>query len=200
MKLPFGSEGEVLSPKPKHQSPKILEGEIGSSLEENVLGSHVRLYVKSVKTVTGVNEFERRIPFSKPGQPPGRVEIEGKIAAGTYVAKAYTTEKEVTYEFVLSDEQQRIIGWVTEIGPRLGLDVHVIDVGRENFLHRVIQEEFEKIKSFPPLVDNSGKILEGILTKEQVETFLSNAVKLRLSRQNRAPHSHSLRPPFKKRN
>jgi hypothetical protein len=142
------------------------------------LGSHVRLYVKSVKTVTGVNEFERRIPFSKPGEPPGRVEMEGKISTGTYVIKAYATEKEVAYEFVLSDEQQRIISWVTEISSRLGLDVQVIDVGRENFLHRVIQEEFEKIKSFPTLEDNSGKMLQGILTKEQVETFLSNAVKL----------------------
>jgi hypothetical protein len=84
------------------------------------LGPRFRLYIKSVKTVTGINEFERRTPFNKLGEPPARVEIEGKRTTGTYVMKAYMTEKELAYELVLTDEQQRIINWVKEISARLG--------------------------------------------------------------------------------
>jgi hypothetical protein len=136
------------------------------------VGSQVTAYVKSVKTITGTKEFERRTPVSKLGDSPDRIELDGKRAGGTFVVKAYVTEMEPAYEFVLSEEQQMIVDLTKETASRLGLEVKVIDVGKESVLHRAIQKEFEKIRLFPTLVSDSGMMLEGISTKEQIEAFL----------------------------
>jgi hypothetical protein len=136
------------------------------------MGAQVTVYVKSVKTIVGTKEFERRTPVSKLGDSPDRIELDGKRAGGTFVVKAYVTEKEPAYEFVLSEEQQLIVDLIEKTASGLRLEVKVIDVGRENVLRRAIQKEFEKIRLFPTLVSDSGMMLEGISTKEQIESFL----------------------------
>ena len=138
------------------------------------MGPQVRVYVKSVKTLTGTEQFERRTPMvSRLGDYPDRVELEGKIPDGTFVVRTYATETELMYEFVLPEEQQVIVDLTKKIASELGLEVKVIDVGKENVLHRAIQKEFEKIRLFPTLVNDSGMMLEGISTREQIEAFLS---------------------------
>jgi hypothetical protein len=138
------------------------------------MGSEVTVYVKGVKTLTGTKEFERRTPsISKLGDSPDRIELEGKRASGTFVMKTYVTEMEPAYEYVLPEEQQIIVDLTKKTASKLGLEVKVIDVGKENVLHRAIQKEFEKIRLFPTLVSDSGMMLEGISTKEQIEVFLS---------------------------
>jgi hypothetical protein len=137
----------------------------------------VIVYVKSVKTPVGIKEFERRIPISKLGDSPDRIEVEGKITGGTFVAKAYVTEREPAYEFVLSEDQQVIIDLTRKTASKLGLEVKVIDVSKENALHRAIQREFEKVRFFPTLVSDSGMMLEGVSTKEQIEVFSSKVAK-----------------------
>lgn len=138
------------------------------------MGSQVTVYVKSVKTLTDTKQFERRTPrLSKLGDSPDRIELEGKRADGTFLMKTYVTETELIYEFVLPEEQQGIVDLANETASKLGLEVKVIDVGKENVLHRAIQKEFEKIRVFPTLVSDLGMMLEGISTKEQIEAFLS---------------------------
>lgn len=141
------------------------------------MGFQVTVYVKSVEALVGIDEFERRTPISKLGDNPDRIELEGKRTSGTFVAKAYVTETKPTYEFVLSEDQKIIIDLTKKIASRLGLKVNVIDVGKENALHRAIQKRFKKIRLFPTLVSHSGMMLEGISTKEQIEVFLSNVAK-----------------------
>jgi predicted DsbA family dithiol-disulfide isomerase len=129
--------------------------------------------VKSVKTVTGTRETERETLLRKPLSTPDRVKVEGRIAAGTFRIRTFETETEPTHEFVLSEDQQKTADVVKEIASRYGLEVEVVDVARENVLHRAIQKEFEKIRIFPTLIVSSGEKIEGKVTKEQIESFLS---------------------------
>lgn len=138
--------------------------------------SRVRLYVKSVKTVTGTRETERETLLRKPLSTPDRVKVEGRIAAGTFRIRTFETETEPTHEFVLSEDQQKTADVVKEIASRYGLEVEVVDVARENVLHRAIQKEFEKIRIFPTLIVSSGEKIEGKVTKEQIESFLSRVL------------------------
>jgi hypothetical protein len=141
-----------------------------------VSNSRVRLYVKSVKTVTGTRETERETLLRKPLSTPDRVKVEGRIAAGTFRIRTFETETEPTHEFVLSEDQQKTADVVKEIASRYGLEVEVVDVARENVLHRAIQKEFEKIRIFPTLIVSSGEKIEGKVTKEQIESFLSRVL------------------------
>ena len=75
-------------------------------------------------------------------------------------------------DFVLSDDQEKIVEMVKEIASNLGLEVEVVDVAKENALHKAIKRE-PKITTYPTLMTDSGEKIEGELTKEQVEPFLS---------------------------
>jgi hypothetical protein len=75
-------------------------------------------------------------------------------------------------DFVLPDEQKRIVEMVKEIAYKLGLEVEVVDVAKENALHKVFKRE-PKITTYPTLMTDSGEKIEGELTKEQIEPFLS---------------------------
>ena len=110
----------------------------------------VVLYVKSVKTIVGQQtETVRYVNYG----------------AGRQI-------KEVIYDFVLPEDQQRIVDMVRSIGPRLLLDVEIIDVAKENVLRRITQEERERISVFPTLVAEKGNRFEGEMTEEKVESFL----------------------------
>jgi hypothetical protein len=95
--------------------------------------------------------------------------------------KTYATETELKYEFVLPEEQQVIVDLKKKIASELGSEIKVIDVGKENVLHRAIHKEFEKIRLFPTLVSDSGMMLEGISTREQIDVFLSKIEGVRQS-------------------
>jgi hypothetical protein len=92
---------------------------------------------------------------------------------GTFVLKAYETETEPQYEFVLSDEQQKVVEKVKEVALKHGLEVEVIDVTRESLLHRAIEEGLGRIGTFPTLVAGSGGKIEGKMTRKQIESVLS---------------------------
>ena len=112
--------------------------------------SGIRLYVKSVKVVTGTMQVQH-----------------------VRLRESYPVETEPKHEFVLDEDQQKIVELVREIAVKHRLEVEVVDVTRENVLRRTIQEELERIKTFPTLVVDSGKKFEGEMTKEQVESVFS---------------------------
>lgn len=87
--------------------------------------------------------------------------------------ESYAVETEPKHEFVLDEDQQKIVELVREIAVKHRLEVEVVDVTRENVLRRTIQEERERIKTFPTLVVDSGKKFEGEMTREQVESVFS---------------------------
>lgn len=138
-------------------------------------GASVRLFVKSVKTVTGETEFERRTIVNKIGDSPDRIEIEGKRMEGTFQVKAYETETEPQYEFILPEDQQHVIETVREVASKHGLEVEIIDVAKESVLHRAVQEQIERVRIFPTLVVGTALKIEGDMTKKQIESILAHA-------------------------
>jgi hypothetical protein len=133
----------------------------------------IRLYVKSVKTVTGTVETEHEVFGPSTLDRPNRVKIEGKVSNGTFRLRQFAIEKEPKYEFILSEDQQKIVETVNDISQRYSLEVEVVDFTRKNVLRRIIKEKQEKIKVFPTLITDSGRRIEGKMTDEKVESFLS---------------------------
>jgi hypothetical protein len=119
--------------------------------------SRIRLYVKGVKTVTGT--------------------FQGWQVRGFGRARGPWQEREPEYEFVLSEDQQKIVDMVREAAFQYDLEVDVIDVARENPLHRVFQREFDRIEVFPTLSTDSGETLMAGFTKQRIEDFLSKTEK-----------------------
>lgn len=62
---------------------------------------------------------------------------------------------------------------VQKLASRHGLKVEVIDVTKEDVLHRTIQREFARIRVFPTLTTSSGDKIEGKITEKEVESILS---------------------------
>jgi short-subunit dehydrogenase len=73
----------------------------------------------------------------------------------------------------LPDDQKAAVEIVRRLCEKHGIEVRIVDVTRENLLHRVVQEEVSKIKTFPTLITDSGRRLEGSFSEEQVESLLS---------------------------
>ena len=63
---------------------------------------------------------------------------------------------------------------LTKLNMRVGCNfpVKVEDLTKENGFSTWRQVHFEKTKTFRALVNDTGEIKEGIMTKEQIETFL----------------------------
>jgi hypothetical protein len=116
--------------------------------------SKIRLYVKSVKTVTGTVEVEREY-IPRPRLPP-------------------TVKTEPKHEYILPEDQQKTIEMIKSIASKYGLKVEVVDVARENVFHREMQKEREKIRIFPTLIVSSGERIEGNIPEQQVEELLSD--------------------------
>ena len=57
-----------------------------------------------------------------------------------------------------------------------GRTLHIVDVGRESGLRRIISEHLHHLDSFPVLVRPDGRRLEGVqsFTEENLERFLSD--------------------------
>jgi hypothetical protein len=110
----------------------------------------LRLFVKSVKTITGTAEVTH-----------------------ARLRESHAVEIEPMHDYVLAEDQQKVVEIVREVARRHNLGVEVVDLTRENILYRVIQEEREKIKVFPALVADSGEKIEGDISEEKAESFLS---------------------------
>jgi hypothetical protein len=133
----------------------------------------VIIYVKSVKTVTGVEEVERELLGRYVGHAPSRVKVEGKVSDGTFRLRQFEETTVPEYEFILPDDQQRFVGTVKEVAATYGIEVEVVDVTKENVLKREIQEHFKNLSVFPTAITNDGKRIERNVTKTQLEKLLS---------------------------
>ena len=116
-------------------------------------GSGIRLYVKSVKTFIGT--------------------LRGLQVDGFGRGRRVYSEREPEYEFVLPEDQQKVVDMVKEVARRYFLGVEVVDVAEENVLRRMIQREQEKIKIFPTLIADRETKIEGEMTEKQVTSLLS---------------------------
>lgn len=134
------------------------------------MSHQVTLYVKSEKTaVKNVQEgYQNITSIYNVGMLGG--------GAGTYYS-VYDTKTGTEYGFLLPEDQQRMLGDINKIASEYGLKVEVIDLAKKNAFTKHRLEHSEKIKTLPSLVNDSGEIAEGVLTKEQIEAFLSKTAK-----------------------
>jgi len=114
--------------------------------------SVVKLYVKSVKTVTGSIDFER-LYTRRSRLPP-------------------TIEKKPIRKLMLPEDQERTVAIVKNIASKYGLDVEVVDMARRNVLQRVLEERKARIKTFPTILASPEGRLEGNITEDQVTSLL----------------------------
>jgi len=126
----------------------------------------VTLYVKSVKTVIGTEKIDRH--YFQAG-PPVKV-------SGYRLIPKHEVDTIAKYSFVLPENQNGTVKMVKEVAAKHGFKLEVVDVTKENILHRVLQEEIKRIKTFPTLITDSGEKIEGNITKEQVELLLRKTI------------------------
>ena len=119
---------------------------------------NIRLYVKSVKTVTGTVEIEREYT------PRRRLPT--------------TAKTEPKHEYILPEDQQKTAEMVKGIASKFDVKVEVVDVARENVFRREMQKEQEKIRIFPTLIVSSGERIEGKISEQRVEELLSDTHQL----------------------
>jgi hypothetical protein len=123
-------------------------------------GSKVRLYVRSVRIVTGTRKVERE----------------------TLLRRVRSVETEPTHGYILPEDQQKAAEMVRRIARKYGLEVEMVDLAKENVLRRVLQKEKEGIRILPTLMARSGVRLEGSLTEMQVESVFSRLAEAEFQR------------------
>ena len=134
------------------------------------------IYVKSKKVVVGETSVTEShlIPPSR-GHPANVVSPRMRDAWDTvYDAwdTVYETRTERKHDYVLADEQKAVLETVKRLCEKHGFELKIIDVTRENLVRRAVQEVIRKVKSFPILMTDSGRRLEGNVSEEQIELFL----------------------------
>jgi hypothetical protein len=77
-------------------------------------------------------------------------------------------------EFDVPEDQQEIVSMVKETARNHGFEVEVVDVTEENVLRRDIQEHAKHIHSFPTVITDDGRRIEGDITRQQVEALLTS--------------------------
>jgi len=128
--------------------------------------------VESVKRPVGTDqharEFYRVDPLTMPqsGATP---------AGGHHVIQEHKVETVTRFEFVLPEEQMRLLGMVESFASEHGFELTVIDMGRKNNLERWVQKKIRGIKIYPTLATDAGHRVEGNITREQLESLLSQA-------------------------
>ncbi|MGD0159592.1 MAG: hypothetical protein ABSB89_04775 [Candidatus Bathyarchaeia archaeon] len=151
-----------------------------------MIKSNIRLYVKSVKTVTGNIEldlgyehvegaYDRQVLDESGGYPYGPYGQTIGIDSADRPSHPPNVRTGPKEEYVLPDDQKETVKLVRRVASKLGLGVEVVDVARENVISREIQKQREKIRVFPTLIVSSGERIEGALTEEQVKSLLSRS-------------------------
>jgi hypothetical protein len=115
----------------------------------------VTVYVQSVKKAAGAEQWGE-----------WGYTLAAGIRGGYRLIPDYKMHTEVTYENVLPEDQEQFVEMVKAAASRLGFDVEVVDCARRRGL---------RTKKFPTLVTDSGDKIEGVVSEQQVESFLAKA-------------------------
>ena len=135
------------------------------------MSSEVILYVRSTKTATG----EEQVGGYREGVTMPRVQT--KYGPPPMPTPYYDIKTVVEYAYVLPEDQQRTVDDVKEFASKYGFDLTVVDLAKDTAFSRWKIEHSRKIKALPALVTDSGEIIEGAMTRDQIEAFLYRANK-----------------------
>jgi hypothetical protein len=89
----------------------------------------------------------------------------------------YDVERITHFDYVLPKDQQEMMENVKELSLEHDFKVQVVDAGKMNILSRSRLKRSNKIETLPAMVTDSGKIFQGVMTKQQMETCFFKAVK-----------------------
>jgi hypothetical protein len=135
------------------------------------LNKQVTLYVKSNRIKGADREFAREKTI---------VTLGGVMTNPyPYASKFpyYDVERITHFDSVLSKDQQEMMEELKELGLKYGFKVEVVDLGKMNILSRSRLKHSKEIEMLPAIVTDSGEIFEGVMTRQQIETCFSEAVK-----------------------
>ena len=118
----------------------------------------VTLYVKSVKNAVGTEMI-----------------LLQRRRAGVF--PMWDVGSTAKYDFVLPPHQKRVMETVKEIAPKHGFEVEIVDVTRMGVLHRTLQKDVRKLRTFPTLITDSGKKLETRFSRKNIEWLLVQSKK-----------------------
>jgi hypothetical protein len=131
------------------------------------INSQVTLYVKGNR----IKGADREIAREKTIVTLGGVMTDPYPNASKF--PYYDVEKITHFDYVLPEDQQKMMEDVKELGLKYNFKVKVVDLGKMNILSRSRLKRSEKIETLPAMVTDSGEIFEGVMTKQQVEIFFS---------------------------
>ena len=140
----------------------------------------VIIYIKSLHTT-----FETgRNPITTP--PDTMVPVilsaghKGKLPSVTFThwpARYSGEASTVSTQDLLPEDQRIVVQAMYEAAFSQGFEIEVIDVARRKDLPKELALEFLKQAKYPVLVASSGDRLEGKVSTEQIESFLSKVAK-----------------------
>jgi hypothetical protein len=131
----------------------------------------ITLYVKSEKVVTGEASVTEPHLIKR-----GVARGDSYPMRDMFWDTAFEAKVELLHDYVLPDDQKAVVETVRRLCEKHGVGVKIVDVTKENVLHRAVQEEISKIKTFPTLISDSGQKLESDFSEEQIELFLSKRI------------------------
>ena len=155
-------DGEV------HMNPSRVEQPYYSGKSIN---SKVTLYVRSSRIQGADRKFVRLKTIVTVGDP--RTYPYPLSTKFPY----YDEERIAHFDCVLPEDQKRMMEDVKELSVEHGFKVEVVDLGKMNILSRSRLQRSEKIEALPAMVTDSGLIFEGVMTKQQIETYFFKAGK-----------------------
>jgi hypothetical protein len=149
-------------PMPRFMGKQARDAGIGELISKRrglrigvpMVEGRIKLYVESTRVLTGFHSAES-------------IDRIGSEWMGT----------KPKYDFVLPEEQEKVVGIVRESCQTLGFELVVVDVTQQDGLHRAIITTFGGIRESPTIVSGSGRRIQGIISKDQVDAFLSKEKK-----------------------
>lgn len=87
--------------------------------------------------------------------------------------RTYNVQREIEYEYTLSDEQRKVVRIVETLAREYGFKLLIVDVTKQSSAKRLLKKELRQIKVFPTLVLDSGERLQGFITRDSLRTAMS---------------------------
>jgi hypothetical protein len=121
------------------------------------------LYIRSSKKATGIEErggYAVQPTYAYPAMDPR-------------LLRTYNVQREIEYEYTLSDEQRKVVRIVETLAREYGFKLLIVDVTKQSSAKRLLKKELRQIKVFPTLVLDSGERLQGFITRDSLRTAMS---------------------------
>jgi hypothetical protein len=122
----------------------------------------VTLYVKSIRISKGKVLTEELYP------------VKRASAAALDLARStiFRAKLKEIYDYVLPDDQKAITSALERLCSKYGLELHVVDITREDLLRRFVIW-LKGIKDFPILETSQGQRLQAPFSENELERFIS---------------------------